>query len=418
MTRAEQSDGSGRVATWEREQRTVDRLPSGRYRARYIGPDGRRRSKVFGTAKADAWAWLSTQQADLVRKSWRAPEAGRRTVGAYAEDYLVRLDLRESTRALYSGLWRLHLADHWAPVPVGDATLALVRTWHTKAAKTTGPTALAQAYRLLRSLFGVAVADEVIAANPCRLRKASTPKAARPSRALTAAEARALADYLGADRRTERYRTLVLVLAFGGLRFGEATALRRSDVLDGSRVRVERSVRYLRGRWLVGDPKSDAGRRTVTLPASVASALADHLERFVPDCPDALVFGTSSGGFVSSANWGQTFRRAVQAVGLPPVRPHELRHTGATLAAATGATTKELMRRLGHSTPAAALIYQHAADERDGEIARALEAMLGAVPVPIQAARTAHEPAETVVAKQSLGHMRVTHASPKAETSR
>jgi hypothetical protein len=76
---------------------SVDRLPSGRYRARYVGPDGRRRTKVFGTAKADAWAWLSTQQADLVRKSWRAPEAGRRTVAGYEEDYLARDDLREST---------------------------------------------------------------------------------------------------------------------------------------------------------------------------------------------------------------------------------------------------------------------------------------------------------------------------------
>jgi integrase len=358
---------------------TVDRLPSGRYRARYVGPDGRRRSKVFSTVKADAWAWLATQQADLVRQAWRAPEAGRRTVGAYAIDYLGRDDLRESTRALYAGLWRLHLAEHWESVAVGDVTPAKVRTWHTGATKGAGPTALAQAYRLLRSILGVAVADEVIAANPCRLRNAGAPKAARPSRALTAAEARLLADQLAADRRTERYRTLVLVLAFGGLRFGEATALRRQDIgADGARLTVSRSVRYVGGRWLTGDPKTDAGRRTVSLPASVATALVDHLDRFVPAGPDALVFGTSAGTFLHSANFGVVFRRAVERAGLSPVRPHELRHTGATLAAATGATTKELMRRLGHSSSAAALMYQHAADERDSEIARALDTMIGA----------------------------------------
>jgi integrase len=358
---------------------TVDRLPSGRYRARYVGPDGRRRSKIFSTAKADAWAWLATQQADLVRHAWRAPEAGRRTVGAYAIDYLARDDLRVSTRALYAGLWRLHLAEHWESVAVGDVTPAKVRTWHTGAAKGTGPTALAQAYRLLRSILGVAVADEVIAANPCRLRNAGTPKAARPSRALTAAEARLLADQLMTDRRTERYRTLVLVLAFGGLRFGEATALRRQDIgADGARLTVSRSVRFVDGQWLVGDRKTDAGRRTVSLPASVATALVDHLARFVPEGPDALVFGTSAGTFLHSANFGVVFRRAVERAGLPPVRPHELRHTGATLAAATGATTRELMRRLGHSSSAAALMYQHAADERDSEIGRALDTMIGA----------------------------------------
>ncbi|SDY85076.1 Site-specific recombinase XerC [Geodermatophilus africanus] len=357
---------------------SVDRLPSGRYRARYVGPDGRRHAKVFN-AKADAWAWLASQQTDLLRKSWRAPNAVHRTVGEYADDYLARNDLRESTRILYAGLWRHHLREAWADVPVDEVTPAAVRSWHSKASRTSGPTALAQSYRLLRAILNVAVADEVISSNPCRLRGAGTPKASRPSRALTAAEALQLAEQLGRDRRTERYRALLLVLAFGGLRFGEATALRRSDALAGGRVRIERSVRRVGGRWVVGEPKTDAGQRTVTLPAAVAAVLEEHLEKHVLSSPDALLFSTSSGGYLARSNWNSTFRRAAHATGLPAVRPHELRHTGATLAAATGATTKELMRRLGHSSPAAALIYQHAADDRDADIARALDAMLGAI---------------------------------------
>ncbi len=360
----------------------IDRLPSGRYRARYVGPDGRRRSKIFGTVKADARAWLAAQQTDLIRKGWRAPEAGRRTVGEFAEDYLARSDLRQGTRALYASLWRHHLAEPWGRVPVDEVTPTAVRSWHVQAGQTTGPTALAQSYRLLRAILNVAVADEVIPSNPCRLRGAGTPKATRPSRALTAVEALQLADQLGRDRRTERYRALVLVLAFGGLRFGEATALRRSDVLAGGRLRIERSVRRIGGRWIVGEPKTEAGRRTVTLPAAVAAAVADHLDRHVPDSPEALLFGTRSGGYLARSNWNSTFRRAADTIGLPSVRPHELRHTGATLAAGTGATTKELMRRLGHSSPAAALVYQHAADDRDGEIARALDAMLADAVLP------------------------------------
>ncbi len=369
---------------------SVDRLPSGRYRARYLGPDGRRHAKVFD-AKADAWAWLATQQTDLLRKSWRAPNANSRTVGEYADDYLARNDLRESTRVLYAGLWRHHLAAPWCNVPVDEVTPAAVRSWHARAGRTTGPTALAQSYRLLRAILSVAVTDEAIASNPCRLRGAGTPKATRPSRALTAPEALQLAEQLGRDRRTARYRALLLVLAFGGLRFGEATALRRSDVLSGGRLRVERSVRRVGGRWVVGEPKTQAGHRTVALPAAVAAVLEEHLEKHVSVSPDALLFATSTGGYLARSNWNATFRRAADAIGLPAVRPHELRHTGATLAAATGATTKELMRRLGHSSPAAALLYQHAADDRDADIARALDATLSAASGSVSAAPETHK---------------------------
>lgn len=360
----------------------VDLLPSKRWRARYTGPDGKRRSASFRT-KTDARAWLATAQADVVRRTWRAPEGGRRTVGAYAADYLVRTDLRESTRALYEGLWRHHLCSTWEPIAVADVTPQLVRGWYDRAATKTGPTALAQSYRLLRALLQVAVNDEVIAANPCRLRSAGTPKPAKPTRSLTAPEVQALAAAVPA-----RYSALVVTLAFGGLRFGEATALRRSDVSpDGALITVERSVRNLNGRWVVGPPKTDAGRRTVALPQFVAAALAAHLDAHVPDADDALLFGTRTGSFVARSNFALTFRRAVDKCGLPPVRVHELRHTGATLAAATGASTAELMRRFGHSSPAAALVYQHAAADRDAEIARALDAHgSGAAVIPMRAA--------------------------------
>ncbi len=157
-------------------------------------------------------------------------------------------------------MWRHHLATPWAEVPVDEVTPAAVRSWHAKAGRTTGPTAAAQSYRLLRAITNVAVADQVIASNPCRLRGAGRPKASRPSRALTAAEALQLAEQPGRDRRTERYRGLLLVLAFGGLRFGEASALRRSDVLSGGRLRIQRSVR--RGEGAVGGRRAHDRRRT------------------------------------------------------------------------------------------------------------------------------------------------------------
>ncbi len=200
----------------------IDKMASGKWRARCTGPDGKRRSATFPT-KSDARVWLATQQTDAVRRMWRAPEGARRTVDQFAAEYLQRQDLRDSTRVLYANLWRLHLADRWTGVAVGDVTPAMVRTWHTTAAATTGPAVLAQSYRLLRAVLGVAVADDAIAANPCKLRGASTPKAARPSRALTAAEATAVADHLGRSSRTEQVQ-----------RAGPGPHLRRAPVRRGS----------------------------------------------------------------------------------------------------------------------------------------------------------------------------------------
>jgi integrase len=348
----------------------VEKLPSGKWRARCTGPDGVRRSKTFRT-KTDARVWLSTIEAAVAQKTWRPPESGLLTVGSYAAGHLTRADLRSSTRELYRSTWKRHLEAPWGSVPVAEVTRERIRAWHTEASKKTKPTALAIAYRLLRSILNVAVGDGAISANPCRIRAAASPKPTTAARVLTAPEVRAIADTV-----PPRYQALVLVLGFGGLRFGEATALRRRDVQDeGGSLRVERSARYVDKEWLVGPPKTDAGRRTVALPEFVAAAVAAHLESFVPNEPDALVFGTASGTFVARQNFGATFARAVTKCGLPPARVHWLRHTGATLAASTGASTKELMHRLGHSSPVAALGYQHAVDTRDKEIARALDAL-------------------------------------------
>lgn len=134
----------------------------------------------------------------------------------------------------------------------------------------------------------------------------------------------------------------MLALTFGGFRFGEAIALRRQDVTpDGAWLTVSRPVRYVYGRWLVGDPKTDAGRRTVSLPASVGRCTQRPPRPTRPPRPRRLVFGTSAGTFLHSANFGVIFRRAVE-----------------------------------RAPSAAALMYQHSADERDSEIARALDAMI------------------------------------------
>ena len=174
-----------------------------------------------------------------------------------------------------------------------------------------------------------------------------------------------------------RFSALVLVAAFSGLRWGELVALRRCDVdLSTGKVRVPRKLAKLRDRLEFGPPKSEAGKRTVTLPAAALAALRPHMLAFVKTEPDALIFTGAKGAMLRSSNFhGATkWVKTVANVGLPAgFHFHDLRHTGNTHAASSGASTRELMHRIGHASMRAALIYQHATSERDREIAAAMD---------------------------------------------
>ena len=173
-----------------------------------------------------------------------------------------------------------------------------------------------------------------------------------------------------------RYRALVLTAGLGGLRQGELFALRRADVdLPGSRVVVRRKrLRLASGEVIEGTPKSEAGKRTVALPAPLVVELGEHLRRFGRAGADAYVFTSAAGEPIERSNFRmRVWLPATQAVGLDGLRFHDLRHTAGTLTARTGATTKEIMARLGHASARAAMVYQHATEDRDRLIAERLD---------------------------------------------
>jgi integrase len=146
-------------------------------------------------------------------------------------------------------------------------------------------------------------------------------------------------------------------------------------------VRVLRSLAELRGgRLLTKDPKSAAGLRVITIPSAVVPELRSHVSWFSEAAPDGLVFVGPLGRRLLRRNFRRLSAEAVREVGLDPanVHFHDLRHTGNNLAAATGASTKELMAPIGHSTMRAALIYQHATRERNRKIAHGLSEQIKA----------------------------------------
>jgi len=182
----------------------------------------------------------------------------------------------------------------------------------------------------------------------------------------------ALAEVIG-----RRFRAFILTAALTGLRWGELIALRRMDIdLDAGTIEVRRAFAELGGgRLIIVPPKSEAGERTVTVPAVLVSELRTHLDEFVDAESESLVFTGERGGIPKRGSWRSTVKwttRVVEA-GLPKgFHFHDLRHTGNHLASKSGASTRELMHRMGHSTMRAALVYQHATDERAREIAARL----------------------------------------------
>lgn len=373
---------------------TVRKLPSGRYQARYVGDDTVRRSKTF-ERKGEADAWLSQQQTDIARGDWTAkPKRSRLTFGEYFPDWLAHRQLRPRTQREYEGIYRRYLADQFDRMPLAAITVDTVRTWYAELGREferkraeaeqkrtetgtsrveAGNTARSHAYALLRTVLGSAVDDGVIAANPAHIRGAGQTRRTSVTEPATPAELAAIVAGM-----PERLRLLVLLGAWCALRYGELAELRRSD-LDLTRgvIKVRRAMVWISGRGaVVGDPKSAAGIRDVTMPPSLLPIVQEHLAKHAEAGKNGLLFPAVNGGHQNRASVSKHWKKATEAAGRPKLRMHDLRHTGAVMAAQAGATLAELMQRLGHSTVGAALRYQHAAQDRDAEIARRLDEMM------------------------------------------
>ncbi len=256
-------------------------------------------------------------------------------------------------------------------------SVSSVRRWHAQAAKAgmPSPVTLAKSYRLLRAILTTAVEDDLIGKNPCTIKGGGVERS--PERPVATPEQ----VWQLADAIEPRFRALVLSGAFLGLRWGELAGLSRRHVnLLHRTVTVERQlVEQAKGGATFGPPKSDAGIRTIAIPAPLIPELESHLAQYAAAGADGLIFVGAKGAHLTRSNWHPKWDAARRAVeGLPDgFHFHDLRHTSNTLAAATGASTRELMHRMGHSSPAAALRYQHATAERDAAIAEALGLLLG-----------------------------------------
>jgi integrase len=378
---------------------SVDHLPSGRWRARYRGPDGHRHTGAFRT-KAAADAWLAAQQTDQARGDWVDPRGGRMLLQRWEQQWwATTVNLRPSTRARDRGYLDRYVLPHFGDRELRQITQLDVRVWVAELAARLSPATVVKAYQLLGKLLGAAVDAGLIAETPCR--RMPLPRIERQEmRFLNVAEVAYLAETIH-----PRYRALVLVGAFGGLRIGEMAGLRRTrvDILR-ARIDVAEITVEVAGQLHTGAPKTRAGRRTISLPRSVAEELGQHLGAWAG--PD-LVFTGPQGGPLRVPAWRRRFwRPAVIEAGLHPLRPHDLRHTAVALWIAQGANPKQVAARAGHTSVAFALDrYGHLFPEAD-------EALMSGLDAAHRAATGAADAAGGDSVGSRGGHARVTPLHP------
>ena len=342
---------------------------SGRFSAAYVGPDTKlhRAPRTYAT-ESDAEGWLAIERRKIDLGTWGAVErSDGMTLRAYSDKWIQQRQLRPRTRAHYESMLERLILPELGDAKIVTLTPAKIRQWHAELGAG-HPTRNAHAYALLHAICSTAVQDEVLDANPCRIRAAMQTKRKRDVDVIGPAQVDRLASEMPANLRAS-----VIMAAWCGLRWGETSELRRKDVSrDCAVLRVRRAVTYRDGKFFSGEPKTAAGIRDVAVPPHIRPIITAHLKKHVNSDPESLLFSDDDGTHLRPDRYRVHWEKARAAIGKPTLRVHDLRHVGAVLAAQSGATTAELMHRLGHTTPQMALRYQHVAEGRDAEIAERL----------------------------------------------
>ncbi|GAA2751891.1 tyrosine-type recombinase/integrase [Amnibacterium kyonggiense] len=318
-----------------------------RYRVRYRKPDHRQTDKRGFKTKREAELYLASMEVTVARGDFVDASAARATIGELGAVWVANLShLKPSTERTTEIGWRLHVRPRWQNVPVSAVRHSDVQAWVSEMRKTRGATSVQRAYGVLASILDVAVADRRIHSNPARGVKLPR-KVGREHRYLTHEQVSRLAVAAG------EWGPLVLLLAYCGLRWGEAAGLRVQDVnLVRHRLFVAQNAVEVGGEIHVGTPKTHK-RRSVPFPATL-TPMFEQLS--AGKGPLDLLFIDERGSYIHRSKTGKGwFWRAAVEIGLGGLTPHDLRHTAASLAVQSGANVKAVQRMLGHSSAAMTL---------------------------------------------------------------
>lgn len=325
-----------------------------RYLVKYRKPDHRQTTKRGFRTKREAELFVASVELRKANGTYIDPAAGRITVGLLGETWFTtRTHLKPSSIAVMESTWRLHVRPRWEDVNVSDVRFSDVQEWVSELAhgserkRPKSATLVLRAHGILSSILENAARDRRIDANPAR--GVSLPRrTAREHIYLSHEQVHRLAEACG------EHGTLIRVLAYSGLRWGEASALRAKDVdLARARLTVVQNAVFVKGSIIVGTPKTHK-RRSVPIPRFLTPSLVQAIQG---KRSEELVFADSAGEYlVTPTIKGQSwYDRALAEAELPPMTIHDLRHTAASLAVSAGANVKAVQKMLGHASAAMTL---------------------------------------------------------------
>jgi integrase len=358
------------MATLEKREQTPGKVT---YRVRWWADD-KQRSKSFKRHE-DARRFKAVLEGDLVNGSYIDPKAGTVTLTSFAAECLpaLTLDVRPSTRARIESVFKVHIEPEFGHLPLSAITGKDIGQWMVRLSGRTSPASIRKIVHVLRRVLDHAVNNGLLRANPAA--SVRLPAEVRhEQKYLTHAQALTLADTIA-----PRFKAMVLVAVFGGLRFGELCALRRDAINPlNNTVRVSQTLVEIGSEISFGPPKTKTSVRTVTLPKSIMTALVQHMDNYCAEGPDALVF-TGEKGQPIRRNWFYRYyyQAATKRAGMEGLRFHDLRHTFVALWVSLGRNPKEVSRAAGHSSVAFTLDrYGHLYETDHDGLADELDAML------------------------------------------
>lgn len=322
---------------------SIRRKPNGKWEARLHLGNGKYAAKTF-TTKRDAERYAAHSQVEQERGEWRDPKDGRIAFGDWTKIWWTSKDLRPSTVALYEYLLRCHVLPEFEHRPIANIRADEVDAWKVKLMQSgISPSTANKAFRCFADVMGLAVKRDRIAKSPTYGVDAPKEAKKRPE-FFTPAQVTQIVDSID-----PRYRTLVLVAAYTGLRWGEATGLRpgKLDLLHRT-ISVDEQLTEVKGKLAFGPPKTQNSIRTVSIPGPLVAKLEAHMAEF---SSNDLVFTAPNGGPLRRNQFTRrVWHPALRRAGIPGYTFHTLRHTAVTIAIDIGFTAEQLTEWIGHSS--------------------------------------------------------------------